>query len=366
MHRSDATSRIPPRPSIGYSTDARLSIGGVLKAEPEDFIVEEIPAYEPAGEGEHLFLWIEKRDVSGDALLGRLARALAISRGEIGMAGLKDRRAVTRQWISVPARVEPAMGSLEIEGVRILSRIRHVNKLKAGHLSGNRFEILLRDIRPDSQAVVEELVQQINQRGVPNLYGDQRFGIDGQTLDLGLALLLGEKSPRDIPYQRRKFLVRLALSSVQSALFNDVLADRLERGELSRVLPGDVMQVVASGGCFLSRDAAADQLRCDAGEIVVTGPMFGPKMMQPEGLPLEAENRALERWNVAADAFSRFKDVIPGTRRPFTMRPGNLIATIEGTTLRLSFELPSGSYATALLREFQKLPPVQQGDAEAP
>lgn len=255
----------PHRSPIGFLTPVGLSTAGVLKSEPEDFIVEEIPAYLPSGSGEHLYLWIEKRDVGSDFLLDRLARGLGIPRGDIGTAGLKDRRAVTRQWVSVPARCEPSLTTLQIEGVTVLQSARHANKLRTGHLKGNRFEIRLRDVPESAAATASQITEQLRTSGIPNLYGDQRFGNEDETLALGLALLRGERSPRSIPFAKRKFLLRLALSAVQSALFNETLARRLAAGTLARVAPGDVMQVTATGGLFVAKDAHVEQARCDGG-----------------------------------------------------------------------------------------------------
>ncbi len=345
----------PRRRDIGYLTPLHLSTGGVLKADPEDFVVEEVPAYLPSGAGEHLYLWVEKRDVGADLFLDRLARAFGISRGDIGMAGLKDRRAITRQWISVPARCEPAVAGLDIPGVRVLSQARHANKLKTGHLRGNRFEIRLRDANESEPGAACAIAAELLRDGVPNLYGDQRFGSDDQTLELGFALLRGDRSPRSIPYSRRKFLLRLALSSVQSALFNEVLAERLAAGTIHAVLPGDVMQVAASGGCFLAEDIQTEQARCNAGEIVVTGPMFGPRMKSPQGPAAELEAAVLSRWGLDNAAFEKFAELTSGTRRPLLAPAEGLAAAMHESELRLEFGLPAGSYATSVVREFQKL-----------
>jgi tRNA pseudouridine13 synthase len=190
--------------------------------------------------------------------------------------------------------------------------------------------------------------------GFPNYFGEQRFGVEGETAALGLDLLTGRKSPRDIAGSRRKFLLRLGLSAVQSALFNQALAERLTGGLLHRVLPGDVMQVTASGGKFLVDDAAVEQRRFEARETVITGPMFGPKMHQPAGEPAERERRLLERFGLTAECFRQFKSLTPGTRRPYLVWPQEFAVEQEAEGIRFHFTLPSGSYATVLLREFMK------------
>lgn len=330
---------------------------GWLKAEPEDFVVEELPAYEFSGEGEHLFLWIEKRDVPAEQFVRHVARMLDMPARDVGVAGMKDRRAVTRQWLSVPAKLQDRVPQIETERIHVLQTARHTNKLKTGHLRGNRFEIRLRNIRnhlgaaPDPAAIAE-VADAVAARGFPNYFGDQRFGHAGETLQLGLDLLSRKKSKRDIPYARRRFLFRLALSAVQSDLFNQALASRLRDGLIDTVLNGDVMEVVATGGKFIVEDATIEQPRFEAYETVTTGPLFGPKMRQPVGEPAQREATILEQAGLTAEAFVGFGDELSGTRRPFLVRPQDLIATLEDDSLRLRFILPSGVYATTLLQEW--------------
>lgn len=347
------------RPSdLPYLTSDLPGVGGVLKTEPEDYLVEEIPAYEPSGEGEHLFLWIEKRDVSADNLLRHTSAALGISRDDVGSAGLKDRRALTRQYVSVPGACEDRIESINAAGIQVLRSARHGNKLRTGHLRGNCFEIVLREIdrRTDCQSVLQSIAAEIRAHGFPNYYGEQRFGNDGETLSLGLDLLTGRKKPRDVPHRQRRFLLRLALSSVQSALFNEVLAKRLAGGTLHTVLPGDVMQVRESGGLFVADDVPTEQSRFDAGEIVPTGPMFGPKMRQPLGEAAQHETDVLQRYGLSADLFAAWKRLLPGTRRPLLAFASGLDIEQTEVGLRLKFGLDRGVYATMLLREFQKDP----------
>jgi len=342
--------------SLPYLTVDLRGVGGTLKQKPDDFVVEEIPAYEPCGEGEHLFLWVEKQDVSGEDLLRHVARRLGIASGDIGMAGIKDRRAITRQWISVPARCEPLAPRIETERIGVLRAARHGNKLRTGHLRGNRFSIRVRDVTEGAADRAARIAEVIVRLGFPNYFGPQRFGDEGQTLQLGLALLAGRVSPRSIPAPRRRFLLRMALSAVQSALFNSVLATRLETGRLHTVLAGDVMQVAASGGPFVVDDQGAEQRRFDARETVVTGPIFGPNMRAPQGKANECEHAVLAEWNLSAADFFRFPKLTSGTRRPLIAWPGNLAIQPEDTALRVDFDLGSGCYATSLLREFMKSP----------
>ena len=362
---SSAAEPIPPQ---------SVRLRGRIKAEPEDFVVEELPAYLPSGEGEHLFLWIEKRDVSAEYLTGQLSRALGISRDAIGMAGQKDRRAVTRQGVSVPGEAEsrlPALDELATLGlVRVLSSSRHRNKLRPGHLVGNRFEIRVRTEAPHAFEIASRIAESIRAQGVPNRYGDQRFGIGDETLQWGRDLLSGARSPRDIDPRRRRWFLRFALSAVQSDLFNAVVQVRQMRCLLHRVIEGDVLQVISSGGCFTTEDPLLDQLRVDSREVIPTGPMFGVKMKAPLGEALLLEQAVLEASGLQLQHFEPFSQLMQGARRSVVVYPQHVEIHADPLGVRVSFSLPPGAYATTVLEEF--LEPAEtalepsDGDEEDP
>lgn len=349
-----ATSPAASGADLPFITADLPGIGGTLKERSEDFLVEEIPAYLPSGSGEFVYLWVEKQDLSAEQLTSHLAKFLRIAHQDIGMAGLKDRQAITRQWVSVPARCEALLPEIRHEQIRVLESRRHTNKLRTGHLRGNRFSILLRRVSGDAVDRAKAIADSLRQSGVPNYFGEQRFGRDNETLELGLGLLRGNRKPSQIPVARRKFLLRLALSAVQSHLFNQALAARLKAGTLHTVQLGDVMQVVASGGPFVVEDPALEQPRLESHEIVVSGPLYGPKMKAPAGEVAVRENEILSAAGFTLEAFTRYANLTPGTRRPYLIWIDDLEITQEGTGLRLNFSLPSGSYATVVLREFQK------------
>jgi tRNA pseudouridine13 synthase len=340
--------------SLPCITNNLPGIGGLCKVHAEDFTVDEVPAYPPEGAGDFLFLRVEKRDVSAEQLVSHLARCLRIAHQDVGTAGMKDRQAVTRQTVSVPVRCLPLVESFQHEQIRILEINRHRHKLRTGHLRGNRFSVLVRNVGPEALDRALAIRAALDATGVPNFFGDQRFGRDAETLKLGIELLQGTKSPGAIPRARRKFLLRLALSAVQSALFNRALIERMRDGLVGRVIAGDVMQVVSSGGPFVVDDPAREQPRFEAREIVIAGPIFGPKMKQPAGEIAARENLLLVESGIPMEAFERFSNLTPGTRRPYLIWPDDLRIAAEPEGVRLEFTLASGCYATVVLREFQK------------
>jgi tRNA pseudouridine13 synthase len=324
-------------------------IGGRIKAVPEDFEVEEVPAYQPSGEGGFLYLWVEKRDMGAEYFVRQVARRLGIGPGEVGTAGLKDRHAVTRQMVSVPGHLEDRLGQLDGDGIRLLSVSRHANKLRPGHLHGNRFRILVRGADPAANERLGPLLDRLRSAGLANFYGPQRFGRDGETVHLGLGLLRGNAAP-----VRNPFLRKLALSAAQSALFNHYLARRLVDGLLRRVLAGDVMAKWPFGGMFVAEDLAREQARLEARETVPAGPIFGRKTYRAAGEAAGREERVLQDAGLSAAAFQGFGKLLPGTRRHNLIYLDDLAAVVEPDGVRLTFTLPAGSYATVLLREITK------------
>lgn len=348
----EESSRRAEAVALPYFSAVLPGIGGRLKTTPEDFFVEELPLYPAAGEGEFAWLLIEKRNLSTPELVAHIARSAQIPLGEIGTAGRKDKAAVTRQYVSLPARSLTSPSVLESEQVKVLSADRHRNKLRTGHLSGNHFRIVLRDVADGALTVAREIEALITRLGFPNYYGEQRFGFTDDTDSPGFRLLRNERTRRF-----SKSELRFTLSAAQSRLFNDWATRRVIDGLSHRVLPGDVMQVTASGGCFTAEDVEAEQARFDAHETVLTGPIFGPKMRLPAAEAAAREDQILEDWHLPREAFEHFKKLTSGTRRPLIVWPKNFSVQPgeDRTSLIFEFTLPSGAYATCLLREFQKL-----------
>lgn len=384
---------------------------GLIKQDYEDFVVDEAPLYQPAGEGTHTYFRIEKAGLSTVQAASDVARALNVRVRDIGYAGLKDARAVTRQWFSVehiePARVE----QLEIPRLRVLDVTRHRNKLKIGHLAANRFVIKVRNTQPARLGELQDGLARLSREGMPNYFGRQRFGGRGDTWAVGRAMLhgrneeavdvlLGRPSQRDIGdvararklYENQQYrdaaaawpgvfrnerralkaLVRskgnrkralfaidgnsrrFYVSAYQSYLFNMVVAKRLTTG-LGKLMIGDMACLHASGAAFRVEDAAVEQPRADAFEISPTGPLFGYRMSPAEGLPGEIESAVIDAEELPPDAFRSGPIRVKGTRRALRVRPDDakiqLGADERGAYLELRFGLPRGSYATSLLRE---------------
>lgn len=361
MSASDAlVCPLAPLHPLPRVTAALSGCGGRIREIAEDFEVEEIAAYEPCGEGDHLYLWLQKRDVSGGMLRRILARSLDISDRDIGMAGLKDRRAVTRQWVSIPARHEAQLAELNDDRVQVLAQKRHGNKLRTGHLRGNRFVIRLRGVAPAELETAQLKLDQLATGGFPNFYGSQRMGIGGSTLAAGWALSQGARrtvsvempdgSSHRINFRDRQ-LRRLAASALQSELFNRVVARRMADGTHATVLAGDVCKKRETGGIFVSDDPERDQQRRDAGELVVTGPMWGPKMRRPTDAAAEMERAVLDEMGLTEEHFSAIGSLAAGTRRALTCWPTDVSAAVDDDGLVVRFALQSGSFATVLLHE---------------
>jgi tRNA pseudouridine13 synthase len=358
---------------LPYLTSDLAGTGGVLRSRDEDFVVDEELPYAASGDGDHVFVRIEKRGMTSPEAARVIARTLGIAERDIGIAGMKDRRAVTRQWLSLPPRSVAgpeqavALALPDAAGdayLRILEAHRHPHKLRTGHVRANRFVLRVRDAGADAavraQAVLTALAQP---PGAPNWYGEQRFGRDGDNAARGLALVTGARA-----LGRDRRLDRLMVSALQSQLFNDWLVARLADGLYRTVIAGDLLHK-RGGGMFASDDPVTDTARLVAGELVVTGPMFGDRMRQPTEASPAAEREAaiLARHGLAPTAFATVRAIAEGTRRDATIEVGEVaISAVDGTTVEVGFTLPGGAYATTVMREIMKEPaPRVDGDPEA-
>jgi tRNA pseudouridine13 synthase len=420
--------------SLPYLTANIPGIGGAIKARPEDFFVQELPLYEPSGAGEHVYAEIQKVGLATFDAINRIADALRVSSRDIGYAGLKDARAITRQVVSIPGVTEQAVMDLHVPGLSVQWAARHGNKLRLGHLRGNRFAIKVRDVNPTDVVRLGPVIDVLQRRGMPNYFGEQRFGRRrdndklGATLIRGrpeelLHLLLGSPDPAlDDPATvqartlfdegkleaslhhwprrhglERRILARLIktgrpgaavkavdqklrrlwVSALQSKLFNEVVARRIET--LDRLFEGDLALIHNHGAVFRVEDAAAEQSRADRFEVSPTGPLVGHRMTLPSGEPLRIEEEVFKSHGLTPGHFRQEgRDRAAGARRPLRVRPENvqLAAGVDehGAHITVAFTLPAGSYATVFLRELMKndataaepLPPAAADEPVAP
>jgi len=328
-------------------------IGGVLRARDDDFAVDEIPAYAASGTGDHVFVQLEKRGLTTPAAVTAIARALGIADRDIGVAGMKDRHAVTRQWISLPPPITPEQArALALPDIVIVDAIRHGHKLRTGHVRGNRFVLRVRDASPDAAPRARAILERLAAApGAPNWYGEQRFGRDGDNAARGRELLAGT-TPRGRGDRR---MDRLMISALQSELFNAWLRARVADGLYRRALAGDVLHK-RGGGMFACTEPDVDTARLVAGELCVTGPMFGDAMRAATaGSDAAAREAAiLDAAGLAPGAFHAVRAIAEGTRRDASIEVGDPTVVEEAGALVISFTLPGGAYATTVMREIMK------------
>jgi len=336
---------------LPYVTAAWPGSGGRLKVSPEDFRVDELPAYLPGGAGPHLYLHVEKRGRTTRDVVKSLARTLGVGERDAGYAGLKDRAAVTTQWLSFPVARDPDPATLAGEGYRVLTASRHQNKLRVGHSRGNAFEVV---VRGGTLAAAQASATGLAVAGLPNFFGPQRFGADGGNAALGRSLLSADPSPEARRAARDRFLRRFALSAYQSLLFNRWLAERIADGLFAAALLGDALKKLESGGVFTCEDPALDGPRVARFELSPAGPMFGHQLRPAvSGVPAERETRLLAAEGLTPADFARGGDEAAGTRRAARLPIEVALSPHEdGYTAR--FALPRGSYATVVMRELMK------------
>ncbi|MDO1528635.1 tRNA pseudouridine(13) synthase TruD [Fulvimonas sp. R45] len=315
-----------------------------LRSIPEDFRVEEILGYDADGSGEHALLWVEKRDANTDWVARELARFAGVPPLDVGYAGLKDRHAVTRQAFTVQlaGKPDPDWSAFPHEGVKVLAATRHARKLKRGALRGNRFVLVLREVQGD-RARTEGVLAAIAARGVPNYFGEQRFGREGGNVAQARAMFAGRRVDR----ARRSIL----LSAARSQIFNAVLAARVERGAWDAPLDGEIWSLAGSRSWFGPEpfdDALAQRLA--RGDIHPSGPLWGqgePPAADVAGA-LEREVAAMHADLAQGLAAARMEQ----ERRPLRLSPKDLHwRWLADDALELSFELPAGAYATVVVRE---------------
>jgi len=317
-----------------------------LKAAPEDFLVEEILGFEPSGTGEHVFLKVEKRGENTEYVARQLARHAGVGSREVGYAGLKDRHGLTVQWYSVqlPGKDGPDWNALASPSLRVLETNRNSRKLKKGAAGGNRFVITLKQVDGDPEALSARL-RHIGELGVPNYFGKQRFGHEGQNLARAAELFAGTLGRID-PHKRG-----LYLSAARSEIFNRLLARRVADGTWNQAVEGDAFMFGDSRSFFKPEAITPEILqRLADRDIHPSGVLWGKGASAATGAAAALELAVAEALADFCRGLERFD--LDTARRPFRLCPQDLRWEFpDPASLRLQFALPSGAYATTLLRE---------------
>jgi tRNA pseudouridine13 synthase len=331
-------------------------LAAAIRTTPEDFFVEEIDAFAPSGEGEHLLLDVEKRGMNTAFAAKLIAQWAGIADMAVGYAGLKDRHAVTRQRFSVhlPGRAAPDIDVLQAQGLRVLGHAWHAKKLPRGALAGNRFQLVLRDVQGDRDVVATRL-RAIAGAGVPNYFGEQRFGREGANLGNALAMFAGQRVAR----AQRTYL----LSAARSELFNRVLAARVRDGSWNLGLEGEVWALDGSRSVFGPEpwsDALAERLgRFD---IHPSAPLWGRGELRSTGAARQVEEASLTGDTAMALRVGLESAGLRQERRATRLRPGSLAWAWQGDdALVVAFTLPPGTYATTVLAELGAVHDLQGG-----
>jgi len=333
-----------------------------IRTTPEDFRVDELDAFEASGSGEHLLLTIEKRGMNTAFAAKRIAQWAGVAESAIGQAGMKDRHAVTVQRFSVwlPKRVAPDLEALQSDELRVLGHAWHSRKLPRGALAGNWFRLVLRRMQGDREAVDARL-QQIAAQGVPNYFGEQRFGRGGGNVAKAIAMFAGGRVKRE----ERSML----LSAARSELFNRVLDARVQAGSWNSALEGEVWMLDGSRSVFGPEPINADlQARLEAFDIHPSGPLWGEGDLRSIGDAAACELRALEGDTALRLRTGLEKVGLKQERRALRLRPDALEWEWLGEdALVLAFGLPPGCYATTVLRELGEIiDTANPGEQSAP
>ncbi len=340
---------MPPRSWVEAALDpprayGRPAVSGQLRSVPADFVVEERLGFEPDGGAAHVLLRVEKTDANTIYVARALARAGRCHPRDVGFAGLKDRRAVARQWFSVPARRAPqAWNGEEGLGFRVLESHAHSRKLRLGALAGNRFEVRIRRLQGDMQCLAER-ISLVARDGLPNYFGPQRFGREAGNLLHVRDWVSGAPLPRD------RQLRSMVLSAARSLCFNAVTAARVRLGSWNRLVEGELVNLDGSGSLFLAETVDATlEARCTGGDVHPTGLLPGVGGPAPQAAAADIERQALADYENVVACLAGFG--VEAARRPLRCLPADLQWSVEAGALELCFDLSRGAFATAVLRE---------------
>ncbi|MDH2434577.1 tRNA pseudouridine(13) synthase TruD [Pokkaliibacter sp. MBI-7] len=320
------------------------AVQGQLKVSPEDFVVIEELGFEPEGQGEHLYVWVEKRELNTDDAARVLAKWLKLPLRAVSYSGMKDRNARTSQWFSLhlPGKSMPDIAGFQHENMRILRCVRHSRKLKRGMHLRNHFEIHLHQLRGEVGSLAERL-QRIGLEGVPNYFGEQRFGREGYNLQMVERLFAGELD-RLSPYKRGLFL-----STARSFIFNQVLSERIAAGSWTTLLSGEAVYDQANNTVSIVEQVSEGLLSaCAMGQVGPTGPLWG-KGYGCRSVCESFEQDVISPWLAWCTGLESFG--LHHERRALQLRPVNVQSDLRDDRLSLSFSLPRGGFATSVIRE---------------
>lgn len=322
----------------------------MFKSRPEDFLVEEVLGFTPSGEGEHCLLWIEKTDLNSNDVAAHLATALGIRKRLVSHCGLKDKAAITRQWFSIhlPGQPSPLAEDLRADGIRVLQVTRNRRKLHRGSHDGNRFSIRLRECNFSRESAAMRW-QEICQRGVPNYFGPQRFGDDGGNVEKALKLMSGEIEIRD------RLVRGILISAARSFLFNAIVAERVRLKTWDKTLPGEVFGFAANRSLVMPDNLHGDEAdRVWQGTLELTAALWGGGENPTRDHVQLLEENIAQRYPEIVRGLTQFE--MKQERRVMRLRPrAPQCEWPSASELVLRFDLPKGTYATAILRELVQL-----------
>lgn len=343
-------------PELPHITEDLPGIGGRLRTSTEDFVVEELPLYKPEGKGQHLYINLTKEGLTTREVQEKLSNLFNLPATDIGYAGLKDKHARTTQTFSLlVGNVNDEFINQAVELVRTHLPVTvhwaqlHKNKLRPGHLLGNHFTIKITELNLQPEEALcqaQAIATRLRQRGLPNFFGPQRFGFNGDNIQRGLEIVQGRLHNVD------RWLRRFLISSYQSYLCNRYLARRLEKGVFDSILLGDIAKKYATGGMFEVVDRIEEQPRYEKNEISFTAPIYGSNMWTATGVPGALEAEILDEAGITLKQFESVK--VEGTRRLGRLLVPDLTVDPYPQGLVVSLTLPKGAFATTVLREIMK------------
>ncbi|HIQ15022.1 MAG TPA: tRNA pseudouridine(13) synthase TruD [Leucothrix sp.] len=329
--------------------NADRQLSGTIRTKPEDFQVDEIQSFTASGQGEHVWLHIKKTGENTDWVAGQLAKIAEVPRRDVSFAGMKDRNAVTTQWFSVqmPGREAPNWQESLPDSIEVLDEKRHDRKLKRGTLEGNRFKIKIRDFQ-GSEEQLKAAINQIREQGIPNYFGEQRFGHGGFNVQKAEQWFKGEFKVKS--RQKRS----IYLSAARSWIFNHVLSERVKNGTWNQAIEGDVFMLSGTKSSFFEEIDDTIIERVSQQDIHPTGVLWGRGRLSSQSKVAELEQKIAEQCSVLCDGLER--NGLKQERKALRLKVKDLNYRYFDTQktqsdVILSFTLPAGAYATSVLGE---------------